>query len=109
MQEGLRPGPDITLSLEGVYMYPTDDGRHARSSSGYRVYSDFFNGLFWSVVYECRFGKFLSRTLGKMSAGNGQIAAKLGSYQMVAAWFHVVHISEMPDCDKARLTMNADI
>ena len=91
-------------------MYPTDDGRHARSSSGCRVYSTFFNdGLFWSVVYECRFGKFMSRTLGRMSAGNGQIAAKPGSYHIVAAWFHAVHISEMPDCDKARLTINADV
>ena len=110
MHEGLRPGPDTKSSLDGVYMYPTYDGRHARSSSGYRVYSTFFNdGLFWSVVYECRFGKFMSRTLGRMSAGNGQIAAKPGSYHIVAAWFHVVHISEMPDCEKARLTINADV
>ena len=27
----------------------------------------------------------------------------------VAVWFLVVHISEMPECVKARLTMNADI
>ena len=109
MQEGLRPGSDTKSSLVGVYMYPTDDGRHARASSGYRVYSTFFNdGLFWSVVYECRFGKFLSTTQGKMSAGNCQIAARKGSCHMVAAWFHVVHISEMPDCEKARLTINAD-
>ena len=91
-------------------MYPTDDESYARSSSGYRVYSTFFkDGLFWSVVYECRFGKFLSTTLGKMSAGNGQIEARTGSCHMVAAWFHMVHISEMPDCEKARLTINADI
>ena len=46
---------------------------------------------------------------GKMSAGNGQIAARTGSYHIVAAWFHVVHISKMPDCEKSRLTINADI
>ena len=28
---------------------------------------------------------------------------------MVAVWFLVVHISEMPECVKARLIMNADI
>ena len=66
MQRGLRPGRATKSSLEGVYMYPTDDGTYARSSSGYRVYSTFFkDGLFWSVVYECRFGQLFITTLGK--------------------------------------------
>ena len=87
MQEGLRTDSDTKSSLVGVYMYPTDDGRHARASSGYRVYSTFFNdGLFWSVVYECRFGKFMSRTLGRMSAGNGQIAAKPDCHHIGIRW-----------------------
>ena len=109
-QRGLRPGRATKSSLEGVYMYPTDDESYAHSLSGYRAHSTFFkDGLLWSAVCECRFDKFLSTTLGKMSAGNGQIAAMIASCHMVAAWFHMVHISEMPDCEKARLTINADI
>ena len=58
--------------------------------------------------WQCAFGKFLTNTLGKMSAGNGQMAAKDGSFHIVALWFHCLHVSEMHDCGKSGLTVNAD-
>ena len=106
---GLQAGPATKSDLEGVYMYETDNLKKALSSSGYRVYSSFgHKAYFWSVVYECAFGKFLTHTLGKMSAGNGQMAAKDGSFHVVALWFHCLHVSEMHDCVNSYLTVNAD-
>ena len=59
--------------------------------------------------------KFLSRyqsyhgaTMGAMSAGNGQMAAKDGSFHVVAVWFHCLHVSEMLDCARNWLTVHAD-
>ena len=109
MKAGLQPGPATKSSLQGIYMYPTTTSSLARSSSGYRVYSCFsHDGYFWSLVYECAFGKFLSHAVGKMAAGNGQLAAKLGTFHVVAIWMHCLHTSEMPDCGRAGLTVNAE-
>ena len=106
---GLQAGPAKKSELKGVYMYETDNLKKALSSSGYRVYSSFgYKAYFWSVVYECAFGKFLTTRLGKMSAGNGQMAAKDGSFHVVALWFHCLHVSEMHDCVNSHLTVNAD-
>ena len=90
-------------------MYPTDSVSLAWSSSGYRVYSCFFeDGYFWSVVYECEFAKWMSQTVGKMAAGSGQLAAKPGTFKVVAVWVHCVHIAEMEDCARSWLTCNCD-
>ena len=111
MKAGLQPGKATKRNLEGVYMYPTTTSQHARSSSGYRVYSCFLrDGYFWSLVYECAFGKFLSqdKEFGKMAAGNGQIAAKLNTFHVVAIWVHCLHTIEMPDCGRTGLAVNAE-
>ncbi len=109
LEHGLVAGPDAKAGLHGVYMYETDDLGKARSSSGYRVYSSFgHKAHFWSVVYECAYGKYHSWTVGKMSAGNGQQAAKEGTFHVVAVWFHCLHLSEMHDAARAGLTVNAD-
>ena len=105
----LVAGPATKAGLHGVYMYETDDLGKARSSSGYRVYSSFdHKAYFWSVVYECAYGKFHASTVGKMSAGNGQQAAKEGTFHVVAVWFHCLHVSEMHDAARNGLTVKAD-
>ena len=110
LEHGLVAGPATKAGLHGVYMYETDDLGKARSSSGYRVYSSFdHKAYFWSVVYECAYyGKFHASRVGKMSAGNGQQAAKEGTFHVVAVWFHCLHVSEMHDAARAGLTANAD-
>ena len=110
MHLGLQPGPATKSNLHGVYMFPTDSCSTARSSSGYRVYSCFFrDGYFWSVTFECAFGKFMSQWMGRMVAGNDQLAAKLGTFHVVKAWVHCLHYTEIEDCRRAHLTVNADI
>ena len=109
LEHGLVAGPATKAGLHGVYMYETDDLGKARSSSGYRVYSSFdHKAYFWSVVYECAYGKFHASTVGRMSAGNGQQAAKEGTFHVVAVWFHCLHVSEMHDAARNGLTVKAD-
>jgi hypothetical protein len=109
MQLCLQPGPATKSNLGGVYMYPATSLSHARSSSGYRVYSCFFNDCYFgSVVYECAFWKELSSTVGSMAAGNGQLAARPDTFHVVNVWVHCLHYTEMEDCGKAWLTVNAD-
>ena len=69
----------------------------------------FVSAYFWSVVYECAYyGKFHASRVGKMSAGNGQQAAKEGTFHVVAVWFHCLHVSEMHDAARKGLTVKAD-
>jgi hypothetical protein len=42
----LRHTLEVQLEVRGVYMYPTTSLSHARSSSGYRVYSCLFNDCY---------------------------------------------------------------
>ena len=60
------------------------------------------------MVYECAYGKFHASTVGRMSAGNGQQAAKEGTFHVVAVWFHCLHNSEMHDAARNGLTVKAD-
>ncbi len=95
--------------MDPFYMYKMDELAGARSSSGYRAYSCFFkDGYFWSVAYECAFGKFMSQRLGEMSAGNGQLAARIGTFHIFKIWLHCLHYSELEDCSKKVLTTNCD-
>ena len=95
--DGLKPGKYATKSgYHGVFLYATKSHALAKKSSWYCVYSNVLDdGWFWTVRYEVAFGKFLSASLGKMSVGANQQAAREGSYHLMKIWLHALHQSEL--------------
>jgi len=83
-------------------MYDTSCVSNAMSSSGYKVYSSFgHSSYFWGVQHEIAWDKDKCHTMGKMMAGGGQIAAKIGSFHVMAIWLHAIHVDEMQAwCDQ---------
>ena len=71
--------------MKVIYTYNASNRGYAHSSLGYRVNSCCFgDSVFWAPAYEVCFGKLLSRMVGSMEAGSGQIAAKEGTFRRLA-------------------------
>jgi hypothetical protein len=104
LTQGLKCGPwDVKSGKAGIFSFQPTGLMRAKSSSGYRLYSDLCHtGHFWSVTFDIRLEEYLSQKVGSIITGNQTRTPEEHTY-IVGMWFHVVHISEHHKSEPAEM------
>lgn len=94
LTNGLQCGPWDVKRKRGIFSFKPMSLVRAKSSSGYRTYSDLLhNGYFWGVALELSYPADLSQRIGKIAADQQLVTPQEETY-ITAIWFHCVHISD---------------
>ena len=94
LEQGLQCGPWDVKKKRGIFSYKKHGAMKAKSSSGYRTYSDLLhNGYFWGVALEVAFPSDVAHRRGSITAGQQTVTPEDETY-ITGAWFHCVHVAD---------------
>jgi hypothetical protein len=94
LEHGLHCGPWDVKKKRGIFSYKPHGAMRAKSSSGYRTYSDLLhNGYFWSVALEVALPSDLGDRRGSITAGTQTVTPEDETY-ITGVWFHCVHVAD---------------